>query len=330
MARVALTRPEWELVDLAEGLVSEDDPVIRGALLARLAKPSGLNDEAVRHLEVRLVRGVALWLLRSGARELPALPPLVFGSATLDLLSWLRSVRVADPKRPSLQLRAAPTASETPLFVRAIAHLGVLGAHLPEAFAGMPWLWLFCGAPLTDSGHDPDLMLQHGGAEAWHADAWLLRSCPHRLREAWLQWSRRIRRVQGGALLSHGHGSAALASALFERFEHDPEAAGFLVDLLADWVQLPPAVWEVERGDQALTHWQRARQARVALLGVIVARARAWSAAWRQVGFVDDGYDEAQRLLRRFEPGLRAAERLSAVVAHAERLPEVPSTGGGP
>ncbi|MEM6930753.1 MAG: hypothetical protein AAF602_27715, partial [Myxococcota bacterium] len=266
-------------------------------------------------------RGLARRLARAGGRRLwEQAPPLVFGSASLDLLHWLHTTPISPNRMPSLILRSPPTTAETLLFARAVDLIRASGiTELPSAFLSVPWLWVFRGEQLLAVEPEPNL----GFVGQLDDEGWLVATCHRELRGVWARWSRNVRDGSVAQTVLHGTAQAGIARALLERSAEHPERVAFLVDLAANLAPLDPLVWEVERGRATLSMWQRARRARVALVEALVEVVGRWRDEWRATGFLDEGYERTQRWLRRYERGLRALNPLRHPVERARHLPEV-------
>ncbi|HHO51748.1 MAG TPA: hypothetical protein ENK18_12950 [Deltaproteobacteria bacterium] len=317
-----LTEPEHEVLRLAIALVQETDPHMHLRALVREGLSTGLSPEAMGSLEEILSRGLARKLvLGGGSTAWASTPPLRFTSATLDLLHWLHTAPIAAPSRPPLILRSSPSAADALLFARAL-ELMVAARSAPPPELDQPWVWVLAGQHLADAGLSPRLS-EAQLVERLTPDRWLLRRSQRRLRVVWARWSRRVRAVDAPGAIEHGAAQEQIVRSLFSLAGSDPGEVAFLIDLLVEWAALPAKAWDPSRGDHAITVWQRARRARVALIRSIAEAAGAWETRWRSTGFIDDDYDEAQRQLRRFERGLKALSPLREVLTHAERLPEV-------
>ncbi len=317
---MAVTPYERDVIDLAIALVEDSEPRLHVPALVREGTRTGLSQTALDTVSRVFSRGIARRLARAGASRLwEQAPPLVFGSASLDLLHWLHTTSVSPNRMPPLVLRSLPTVAETLLFARAIDLIEASGVHqLPDAFVALPWLWVFRGQQLL-ALDEPNLAF----TDRLDDEGWLPTVCHRELRGVWGRWSRVARASSVEDTVRHGNAQAVVARALLEHSKARPERVAFLIDLAAHLAELHPDVWEVDRGRATLSLWQRARQARVALLEVVLDVVGGWNAEWRATGFVDDGYEQTQRWLRRYEPGLRALHSLRHPVERARQLPEV-------
>jgi len=320
VAGVAITIYERDVLTLAIALVEDTEPRLHMPAVVRKGTETGLSSECMAAVERVFSRGVARRLARGGGHQLwEQAPPLRFSSASLDLLSWLHTTPVSPNQLPRLVLRSEPTVVETLLFARAVDLIEAAGAReLPEPFFEIPWLWVFRGEQLAEHREPPaslgDPLVQEG---------WLLAVAHRELRGVWSRWSKRVRASSVAETVTHGQAQARMAQTIVERSAEHPERVAFLIDLAASLAELPPPVWEVERERATLAMWQRARKARVALLEVLTEQVGRWHEEWRSTGFLDDGYERAQRWLRRYEPGLRALNSLRHPVERARHLPEV-------
>lgn len=318
---MAITIYERDVLTLAIALVEDTDPVLHVPALAREGTNTGLSAKCLGAVERVFSRGLARRLARAGGTRLwEQAPPLRFGSASLDLLHWLHATPISPLQLRPLELRSPPTVVETLLFARALDLLAAAGVRQPpDAFFAVPWLWMFRGERLV---------LQQSPAidvltERLDEEGWLLEVCHRELRTVWARWSHTVRASSVPETVRHGAAQGILARALLEASAEHPGRVAFLVDLMAHLASLPPEVWEVARQGAPMTTWQRARQSRVALLEAFTEVVGRWNEQWRATGFLDDGYERAQRWLRRYERGLRALNPLRHPVEHARHLPEV-------
>lgn len=305
------------MVDLATSLVSDVDPRSEVVRLRSQETPSGLGAHATSELQRVLTRGMARTIALGGGRLAPD-QPMVFGSATLDLLSWLFAHPLAHPSRPPLALRSDPTPVEQLLLARAAELCRTAGVPVPEPALHAPWAWLWVGELLAPEHAIPDTLQ----IERVTDQRWLLEALQPALSRRWLRWCRAARADTEGPTIAHGEAQERLATNLVAALADTPDLAGFLFDLAPRLAALPEGVWEVERAGRA-TMWQRARRARVAIPRAIVEGLGAWGAVWSGTGFIDDGYRDAQRWLVRYSPSLGCLATLRRICGRAEELPEV-------
>ncbi|MEN0066352.1 MAG: hypothetical protein AAGA48_29720 [Myxococcota bacterium] len=317
---MAITVYERDVLTLAIALVEDTDPRLHVPALVREGHKTGLSSECLAAVERVFSRGLARRLARGGATRLwEQAPPLRFGSASLDLLHWLHTTPISHTKTPALRLRSKPTVVETLLFARAVDLIEAAGVRqLPEPFFEVPWLWMFRGEQLAVH-QEPSVSL----VERLDSEDWLIIACHRELRGIWARWSRRARAESVPNTVRHGTVQAGLAEAIVNSSADKPERVAFLIDLVTLLADLPHEVWEVNRGRATLSMWQRARQARVAMLRVMTEQVGRWRDVWRATGFLDDAYEQTQLWLRRYEPGLRALNLLRHPVERARQLPEV-------
>ncbi|MBX2799970.1 MAG: hypothetical protein KTR31_19980 [Myxococcales bacterium] len=316
---VTISQPEGSLVNLAIALVDGSDPRMHAPRVARPGEPTGLSRpamEAVRRVIGRGTARLALGRLGTPWRDAQC---LTFGSATLDLLSWLHMAAVRDPNRVPLVLRSTPTTAEQLLLCRAVALLDAAGAEPPAIVARSVWPWLLHGEQLSRAGLEPDVQ----DIDRLADEAWLLDSLQPQLLSAWIRWCRAARTAELPTTVRHGTAQHSVGMALAQAHAHDPERVAFLGQLAVVVGRLPVAAWVAVRGEHLITTWTRASRARAAVPRLLLDTLGVWGDGWRSTGFVDDGYDEAQRWLSRFDEPLRAMARLRDVVNQAERLREI-------
>lgn len=317
---MSVTRAERALVDHAVALVDGSDPRLHGPWLVEKAEPCGLSEPALAAVGRVVSRGVAVQIVRSSDPRTPVWrgQPLVFGSATLDLLSWLHASPItATP--PELTLRAPIRGAEALIAARAAELVSAVGGAPPRALVSCGWVWLLAGAALAPHTPPPNDL----DFAPVLADRWLLDALQRRLFNTWTAWARQVRAVDLQGTLAHGTAHEAVARGFLRACAaaNRHEAAAFLVDQLPLLAALPVGVWEVQRADGAMADFQRARRARIALARAIAAEVALWERAMRAVGFVDDGYDQAQARLGRFEAAFGAARTLAPAIAAADLLP---------
>jgi hypothetical protein len=304
------------MVELAIALVDGSDARLIAPRLLREQGPSGLDPTATAAIGRVLSRGVARQIVRGGG---PAPwrsgEPLQFGSASLDLLSWLYATPVASTSRRDLLFRSPPTPAESLLLSTVAEWLGALGADPPAALVRNPWVWLLAGAELAPRAKVPE-DLDYGEIVS---NGWMVEALAPRLKAALLSWNRTNRAAGVPETTQHGEAHEALYGGLLR--ELPVGRAAFVADALVELAKLPPEVWEVPRGTASISQWQRARRARVALLRVASAWLTRLEQRLRSVGFVDDGFDAAQRQLRQFEDAFIAVRRVAPALMRSEELP---------
>lgn len=309
------------MVDLAIALVDGSDARLLAPRLLRELKPTGLSDTARIAIKRVLSRGIARQVVEGGG---PApwrtAPPLRFGSATLDLLTWLYSVPVASADRKPLALRAAPTAAEGLLLSTATGWLSILGAPPPDVALQNPWVWLLSGANLathaSTSKNNTPTRLDWSDVTA---NGWLVDALAPRLKASLLSWNRISRASGVPETTAHGEAQEQLYGAFLNAVPVDRSL--FIAQAIVDLAKLDLGVWEIARAEASVSQWQRARRARVGLIRVASVWLSRIETRARSIGFVDDGFEQAQRELRRFEDAFIAVRRLAPAIARAEELP---------
>jgi hypothetical protein len=316
VARQGVTRAERQMVELAVALVDGSDARLIAPRLLRELPPSGLDPTAMTAIGRVLSRGVARQIVQGGGpAPWRSSPPLQFGSASLDLLAWLYATPVASTSRRDLLLRSRPTPAEGLLLSTVAEWLGALGADPPAVLVRNPWVWLLAGAELATRAKIPeDLDYNEIVSNGWMVDA-----LAPRLKASLLSWNRTTRASAVPETTQHGEAHETLYGGLLGVLP--VRRAAFVADALIELAKLPPEVWEVPRGSASISQWQRARRARVALLRVASAWLTKLEQRLRSVGFVDDGFDEAQRQLRQFEDAFIALRRVAPALLRSEELP---------
>lgn len=311
-----ITRREHAVIQLAISLVDDSDPRLHASRLVASRPATGLSPLALEALKRVLTRGIARRIVLGGGVPTER-TPLRFGSATLDLLTWLDSAPLLAARRPTLRLRTPPTVAEQLLFARVVEVLQLIGVTPPDVVATQPWIWLLCGRLLAPRHQVPAF---EALAPREH---WLLEALGPDLRHRWGAWCRTTRASAPDTTIAHGVAQSALATRFVAPLADQPELAGFLFDLAPQLGTLPLGSWEVVRDSATVGVWQRARRARVAIPRSIIELLGAWGATWRSIGFIDDGYPDAKRALARYDNALVALPRLSRAVEQADHLPEV-------
>jgi hypothetical protein len=304
------------MVELAIALVDGSDARLIAPRLLRELPLSGLDPTATSAIGRVLSRGVARQIVQGGGpAPWRSAPPLQFSSASLDLLAWLYATPVASASRRDLLLRSPPTPAEGLLLSTVAEWLGALGADPPPVLVRNPWVWLLAGTELATRVRVPDDL-------DWNeitSNVWMVDALAPRLKGALLAWNRTTRAAGVPETTQHGEAHEALYGGLLAALPVG--RAAFVADALIELAKLPPEVWEVARGTASISQWQRARRARVALLRVTSAWLSRLEQRLRSVGFVDDGFDEAQRRLRQFEDAFIAVRRVAPALMRSEELP---------
>lgn len=338
-----------DLVHVARALFEPEAQAAVAPLLRAGREVEGLPRGARAALEDVLRKGLVLTLARGGARpstswdgrggaragrawERLEPPALAVSRRSFELLRWLLQAPLGEPSAPRLPARGEPTLADELLLALAWELLDGAGlraaAAAEEAFARSPLVWLVAADALAAGKRTPP---SEAAIERWAkgTGADLLSCLAPWLGARWVEMER-AKPTSAPSALAVGAAQEVLLDRLVGAAlaAGRPDAATFLL-VLGERL-LPP---EGERFDPSATPWARpfdpgdplavrvaARRASVASLRALGRLAAARDRA-RAVGFVDDGYDEAQALVR----GLAAwddgrFERAREIVRAAERL----------
>jgi hypothetical protein len=317
---------ERDLVQVARSLADPRAmPVFASVVRRATPLPPRIGRSSMRALEDALAKGLVLGLARSGAshRAWAHVPPphLHFGAPAFVLLRWLLETPVGSPKAEPPPVFEGLGIGEQLLFLRVRALL--LAAGLPAA-ADAP---AFVRVPLIALHEGLDAP---GVAELARGDA---ASIVFALAdEIATQWEKAERTKAAATdpqvLLARGLGQRAVLERFVPAALPDVLPLRFLLELLRRTIPdaerpFDPRTWPCGRALDPGAPLGLRVDARRAGLAPFVAMGRiaGHQARLRAVGFVDDGYDEAQAGLRALEPFdegrfARAAE----VVRAAEQL----------
>ncbi len=252
---------------------------------------------------------------------------LTFSVATLQLLRWLVGALWSASSASVEPLAAAPLTVGDQVMVY-LALDAVAGSSAQAAIAAQPLVrsaplaWLGF-ADVLGAGSPNDLASLVDGAGAIVVEA-----LTGELAERWRVVELRKRAIEAPARLAAlGAAQDATLGGFLAVCENHRrrDLASFVIEAAAPLLARGIAPMPV-RLDPTTPLGQRAA-ARVAAGALLrgVATWTAWDRAHRGVRFIDDGYEEAQLLLARFEPiGAAGAERAAAWLADLASL--VPTT----
>lgn len=331
-----VTRSEANVLTLARvavGLVPAQDAL--RLLVTSLAPPDKLGPSARAALQDTLSRGLVLALGRQGgwlgldARRLwertPA-PPLHFTGNTVRLLRWLVNAPLAEAEVPPLVLEGALTPAEEAVVTILLEALHGTGCE--AALARQPALRTSALVTLAHAGPMARaLALDDVPAfDVARLALWVdgLRSL---LARAWVSAEAdKAHVIDPGALARFGQAQGRVLAAFFTALDGAGrrDLATFLVDAAARWLALgrPVASYSAQLpGDAPLRARTDARRASAAFLRAI-ATLRAWDEQHRGVRFMDDGYEDAQRLLKDWQRlGEAGFARAAALVRELDAIP---------
>lgn len=303
----AVTRAEGNLLTLARVAVGVVPPIDAMRLLVTpVTPPPKLGPTARGLLEDTLARGTVLslargggWLDRAWDR---ATPPLQFTANTVRLLSWMLSTPLAEGDVAPLVLAEPPTPAEDALLTMLLDRLRGTGcdAALARQLELRRW-------PLTVLTHAAFLAREVAMDDAPTLDVKVLSPWLATLRvvlaRAWLSAERTKRDVvQVDAVARMGRAQSVVLSAFLDAIDaaNQRRHATFLVDAAVTFLQKQRTADELTRSmstDAPLRDRSDARRAALATWRAL-GRLQAWDAEHRVVRFMDDGYDEAQALVR--------------------------------
>lgn len=335
MSAPALVLPsEADLLTLARHLIA-------GAPYAQLERllthsreaPRGLTPSALRVLEETLAVGATLMLARGGGwRQEGGLrlwerhPPqaIAFGPATVKLLALLLETPLGEARPQQWERLADPgplSSGDTLLLARLL--LAVQETPCEAAVATLPavqgsalcW-WLAPGALALHGG--PPAALPALDLTAGTFTRLAVEALQPLAAKSWVALERRKRQESSTeAMISAGLGQEASLQAFLKACEkaHARGLATCLIEAACELVARGPlggaALAAGLDSNAPLRERLKARQAGGALLRAVL-HLRTWDAEHRTVRFIDEGYDEAQRLVRAWEAlgdgGFRAVE----------------------
>lgn len=349
-----MTPAERDLCAVTRALFEpETAPMVVPVLRRRTRLPDRWSPRTVRTLEDFLTKGLVLRLARAGATRAASLvdgalregtawerlgaPRLAVSEASRALLVWLVEAELGAPKAPTFDAPPATLADEV-LYAAVAERLAALRlaavVPLQPGLVASPLVWwttpepLLGGvAPTASTATPPAPAAVERWGEGTGAD--LLSCLGADLAERWAAQETVPRRDVGRAS-AVGRARAAVLEPLVRRAlaAGRPDACAFLLGALGRWI--PP---ESAPYGNAASPWTRpfdgaaslgarteARRDQLASLravGLLAADARRV----RQVGFVDDDWDEAQTRLRFYAPYDEGRlERARELVSHVESL----------
>lgn len=307
---IAVTRAEANLLTLARVAVGAVPPIDAMRLLVTpVTPPAKLGPTAREVLADTLARGTVLGLARSGGwveRSWErSTPPLEFTPNVVRLLSWLLSTPLSEHDVQPLVLPRPPTPAEDALLTMLIDRLRGSGCDAAIARQLEVRRW-----PLTTLAHAAFLAKEVGLDEAPPLDVKTLAPWLESLRvlfaRSWLAAERAKRDVVAvDAVLRMGRAQGLVLSAALSALDAGGrrDLATFLVDVAVSFFSTARTADELTRSmstDAPLRERIEARRAAGATWRAL-ARLREWDQAHRNVRFIDDGYEQAQRLVRDWE-----------------------------
>lgn len=331
-----VTRQEQQLLTLARVAVGIIPPTDAMRLLVgpHLA-PVKLGPTARAALSDTLSRGVALsfaqqggWLSEGGQRlwERAALPKLEFTGNTVRLLSWLLAAPLIEAEGPPLLFSGELTPAED--FVVALVIDRLRGTGCAEMLTRQPALR---SLPLTVLAHAGELALpfplEAAPAFEFPLHAPWLEGLRLLLARSWLGVERlRPSLTLPEQLIRVGQAQELVLDAFLRQVDAAGrrELATFLVDAATRWLTPTREADESVLGmqlDGPLRERTEARRRSAALLRAL-QRLREWDRGHRAVRFIDEGYEQAQRLVSDWERlGERGFTRAAELIARFDAIP---------
>lgn len=332
----AVTQSEAHLLMLARCAVGQVPTVdVLRLLASSVTPPSTLGPTARRLLADTLGRGTVLALARQGGwREGPGgrlwerrpAPALHFSGSMVRLFQWLLRTPLGDPGAAPLALTEPLTLGES-----------VVVTLLLDALRGTGWESVLARQAVVRSS--PLVVLAHLGELSRTAP---LEPLPHLevaqlavaieglrglFKRSWVAAERAKHEVTDPAvLLRMGEAQARVLASYLDAVDVAGQRglATFLVDAAAEWLDGVTSADDLVRGlspEAPLRERSAARKAAGALLRALT-RLREWDREHRGVRFIDDGYDEAQALVRAWEClGEQRFEQAAAIVRQLDAIP---------
>lgn len=332
MSVARVTHAEANLLTLARAVVGRAPLAeLTRLLLVAGEAPKTLGPTSGALLEETLARGVGRALLDEGGWTSEpggrlwdgALPPLHFGGNVVRLLQWALRLPLAEGEPEPLQLVGGLSPAEEVFAVLLLER--ARGTSAERALMGQAALR---SAPLVQLAHAASLALAGPLTLAPLSSAHLpfVRGLLDLLGNVWLDAETQKPRLTQPRLLSAvGRAQTLVAASFLELLEQQQQRrlARFFVDAAAAWLTRHTTAAELVALDPESPLRERADARREAgALWRVVLRLEQWDQQHRATRFIDDGYEESQRLVRDWErlgpAGFAAAHRL---VGELEALP---------
>jgi hypothetical protein len=333
---LAVSRAEANLLTVARVAVGVVPAIDAMRLLAvSVTPPQKLGPTARAALADTLSRGTVLSLTRQGGWlpegekrlwERHEAVPLHFSGNAVRLLAWMLETPLSGQDAKPLVLEGDLTPAEDFLVALALDRLRGTGCDVLLARQlGVR------RAPLSTLTHAAflahELPLDEVPALELARHGVFLEGMRVLLARAWLAAERWKRELTAPAELARvGRAQEATLASFFAVLDAGArrELAGFLIDVGLQWLTPDQTALELTRSltqDAPLRERTEARRRAAATLRAL-GRLRAWHDEARNVRFIDDGYDAAQRLVadwdRLGEPGFA---RAAALVAELDAIP---------
>lgn len=333
---ITVTRAEANLLTLARVAVGVIPPMdVMRLLVTPVPPPQKLGPTARGALADTLGRGTVLALARQGGWlpdgerrlwERYERVPLAFTGNTVRLLQWLLATPLAEHDGKPLFFEGALTPAEDLLVALVLDRLRGTGCDAllarQLALRGLPMTTLVHAAVMAR-----DLPLDEVPPLDVAAYAPLLEGTRTLLSRAWLAAERWKRELSQPDLVSRvGRAQEAVLGAFLSAIDAagKRELAGFLVDAAVQWVTPERTAEDLVRAlvpDAPLRERTDARRRAAAMLRAL-ARLRAWHDEHRNVRFIEDHYEAAQRLVVDWERlGERGFSQAAALVAELDAIP---------
>ncbi|MGV3623725.1 MAG: hypothetical protein ACO1OB_23100 [Archangium sp.] len=324
---VAVTRSEANLLTLARVAVGVVPPIDAMRLLVSpVTPPSKLGPTARGLLSDTLARGTVRalarnggWLERSWER---VTPKLEFTPNTIRLFSWLLSTPLSEVDVAPLVLPTPPTPAEDALLAMLLDHLR--GSGCEAAIARQLELRRWPMTVLTHAAFmSRDVGLDEAPAFDIEALAPWLENMRVLLSRSWLLAEKAKRNmVQVDAIARMGRGQTVVLNAWLDAVDRAKrrDLASFLIDVGARYFSKsrePDDVVPSMNSDVPLRDRTEAKRLAGATWRAL-ARLHTWDQEHRVVRFIEDDYEQAQRLIRDWERlgerGFGAAQTLVSLL----------------
>lgn len=320
---IAVTRSEANLLTLARVAVGVVPPIDAMRLLVSpVTPPQKLGPTAREVLSDTLARGTVLSLARNGGwverSWNRATPPLEFTPNTIRLFSWLLSTPLSESDVAPLVLPSPPTPAEDALLAMLVDRLRGSGCDVAISAQLEFRRW-----PLTAIAHAAFLGREVPLDDAPKFDIATLAPWLESLRvlfaRSWLAAERSKRDIVSvDAVTRMGRAQSVVLGALLPALDaasrHD--LATFVIDVATSFFSKPRTADELTRSMSTDAPFRERVEARRAAGATWRALAvlRTWDQRHRNVRFIEDDYELAQRLVRDWERlgerGFNAAEAI--------------------
>jgi hypothetical protein len=342
---ISVTRAEAYLLTIARVAVGVVPPMDAMRLLVTsVTPPLKLGPTARAALSDTLARGSVLSLARQGGwlREGPlrlwerhSAPPLSFTGNTVRLFNWVLTTPLAEADAGPLLFKGPITVAEDFLIAMLIDRLRGSGCD-----ALLARQLSIRKLPLTSLAHAGlmarELALDELPTFEVPTLAPFIEGLRTLLSRSWLAAERSKRDLTAPDMLSRmGRAQADVLEAFFTAIDEAGrrDLATFLIDAAASWLAADRTADELTRSmsaDAPLRERTDARRRSAAMLRSL-GRLREWDQEHRNVRFIDDTYELAQRLVVDWERlGERGFTRAANLVIELDAIPTLKPAEASP